>query len=482
MSFIANSLNNIKPSPTIAVATKAAELQAMGKNIISLGMGEPDFDTPQNIKQAAINAINAGKTKYTAVDGTKELKQAICQKLLTENNLTYTLNQISVSTGAKQVIYNALLATLNPLDEVIIPAPYWVSYPDMVLLGGGVPIIINSSAENNFKIIAFKDENKNLKKEVNEPIAFLNNIINSTDSNNKNISLKLFKPDLYKPGRVIDTFNSEPDKFVFVIYKPSNVNIKPKNTNKYYLKYIKGNQDIDTFYLFTSTLKTDSLLKFNTLINKQNNELIIKQKVVKKITKPTFSITKQLELNDTIKINFVNPIIKIDTSRIKLLKDSIKLAYKLLQINNFEIQVIYPKEESTTYKLLLTDSAFLDYYNQYSKQEKVVYVMKNKKEYANLILHVKVPKNIVHPYLLQLLSSDEKIVNYQFTITNNQDINLDNIIPGIYKVKYIYDSNGNGIWDTGDLNTNTQPEKIKYLDQLLTLKAYWDLEQSVLIE
>ena len=154
MSFIANSLNNIKPSPTIAVSTKAAELQAMGKNIISLGMGEPDFDTPNNIKQAAINAINAGKTKYTAVDGTKELKQAICQKLLIENNLTYKLNEISVSTGAKQVIYNALLATLNPLDEVIIPAPYWVSYPDMVLLGGGTPVILNSSVENNFKITA----------------------------------------------------------------------------------------------------------------------------------------------------------------------------------------------------------------------------------------------------------------------------------------------------------------------------------------
>jgi len=152
MSFIANSLSNIKPSPTIAVSTKAAELQAMGKNIISLGMGEPDFDTPQNIKQAAINAINAGKTKYTAVDGTKELKQAICEKLLRENNLVYSLSEISVSTGAKQVIYNALLATLNPLDEVIIPAPYWVSYPDMVLLGGGVPVVVDSSAENNFKI------------------------------------------------------------------------------------------------------------------------------------------------------------------------------------------------------------------------------------------------------------------------------------------------------------------------------------------
>ncbi len=152
MSFIANSLSNIKPSPTIAVSTKAAELQAMGKNIISLGMGEPDFDTPENIKQAAINAIIAGKTKYTAVDGTKELKQAICEKLLRENNLVYALSEISVSTGAKQVIYNALLATLNKFDEVIIPAPYWVSYPDMVLLGGGVPVVVDSSVENNFKI------------------------------------------------------------------------------------------------------------------------------------------------------------------------------------------------------------------------------------------------------------------------------------------------------------------------------------------
>ena len=335
---------------------------------------------------------------------------------------------------------------------------------------------------NNFKIIAFKDENKNLKKEINEPIAFLNNIINPIDSNNKNLTLKLFKPNLYKPGKVIDTFNREPDKFVFIIYKPSYVSIKPKNTNKSYIKYIKGNQDIDTFYLFTSTIKTDSLLKFNALINNNTSELIIRQKVINKLNKPTFTVTKQLELNDTIKINFVNPIVKIDTTRIKLLKDSINLAYKLLQINNFELHVTYPKEESSTYKLILNDSAFIDYYNQYSKQEKVVYVMKAKKEYANLILHIKVPKSSTHPFLLQLLSSDEKIVNYQFNITNNQDINLDNVVPGIYKVKYIYDANSNGIWDTGDINTNTQPEKVKYLDQTLTLKAYWDLEQSVLIE
>lgn len=152
MSFLASSLSQIKPSPTIAVSTKAAELKAQGKNIISLGMGEPDFDTPDNIKNAAIKAIKNGETKYTAVDGTNELKKAIINKLSRENHLQYKINEISVSTGAKQVIYNALIATLNPGDEVLIPAPYWVSYPDMVLLGSGKPVIIDSSEKNNFKI------------------------------------------------------------------------------------------------------------------------------------------------------------------------------------------------------------------------------------------------------------------------------------------------------------------------------------------
>ncbi len=152
MSLIANALSNIKPSPTIAVSMKANELKASGKNIISLGMGEPDFDTPQHIKNAAINAINQGDTKYTAVDGTATLKKAIINKFQRENELSYKASEIIVSTGAKQVIYNALIATINPLDEVIIPAPYWVSYPDMVLLAGGVPVIAQSSSENNFKI------------------------------------------------------------------------------------------------------------------------------------------------------------------------------------------------------------------------------------------------------------------------------------------------------------------------------------------
>jgi aspartate aminotransferase len=152
MSFLSTSLDRIKPSPTIAVTQKARELQAAGHDVIGLGAGEPDFDTPDFIKDAAIAAIRAGDTKYTAVDGTPALKQAVIGKFKRENGLTYTADQISVGTGAKQVLYNALLATLNLGDEVIVPAPYWVSYPDIVLLGGGTPVIVPCSAENGFKL------------------------------------------------------------------------------------------------------------------------------------------------------------------------------------------------------------------------------------------------------------------------------------------------------------------------------------------
>jgi len=152
MSIVSNSLKKIQPSPTLVVTQKAKELKAAGKDVIGLGAGEPDFDTPENIKQAAIDAINRGETKYTAVDGTPKLKKAIVEKFRRENELNYDLNQISVGTGGKQIIYNAMVATVNQGDEVIIPAPYWVSYPDIVLLAGGNPIIIKCSENENFKI------------------------------------------------------------------------------------------------------------------------------------------------------------------------------------------------------------------------------------------------------------------------------------------------------------------------------------------
>ena len=172
MSIVSNSLKRIKPSPTIAVSQKARELKAAGKDVIGLGAGEPDFDTPENIKKAAIEAINKGETKYTAVDGTPALKKAIVDKFKRENNLDYSTEQISVGTGGKQIIFNAILATVNPGDEVIIPAPYWVSYPDIVLLAGGTPKIVKCSEKNNFKITP--DE---LKKNITKKTKWI--IINS---------------------------------------------------------------------------------------------------------------------------------------------------------------------------------------------------------------------------------------------------------------------------------------------------------------
>ena len=160
MSIISDSLKRIKPSPTIAVTQKARELKASGKDVIGLGAGEPDFDTPNNIKEAAIKAIKDGDTKYTAVDGTQILKEAIVNKFKRENNLDYTTDQITVGAGGKHVIYNLMMATLNKGDEVLIPAPYWVSYPDIVLLAGATPVAVECSEEQDFKITAKDLESK----------------------------------------------------------------------------------------------------------------------------------------------------------------------------------------------------------------------------------------------------------------------------------------------------------------------------------
>ena len=172
MSIISDSLKRIKPSPTIAVTQKARELRAAGKDVIGLGAGEPDFDTPDNVKNAAIKAIKNGDTKYTAVDGTPALKKAIIAKFKRENKLSYSADQITVGTGGKQVLYNAFMATLNKGDEVIIPAPFWVSYPDMVLLAGGKPKIVKCTEQEGFKLTPSK-----LRKAITKKTKWL--ILNS---------------------------------------------------------------------------------------------------------------------------------------------------------------------------------------------------------------------------------------------------------------------------------------------------------------
>src|SRR5689334_18785306 len=152
MGFISDLLNRIQPSATISISNKAMALKAEGRDIIGLSAGEPDFDTPDNIKEAAITAIRKGYTKYTNVDGIPELKKAVVAKFKRENGLDYKALQVSVGTGGKQILFNALLATVNPGDEVVIPSPYWVSYPDIVMLAGGKPVFVETTLEDKFKL------------------------------------------------------------------------------------------------------------------------------------------------------------------------------------------------------------------------------------------------------------------------------------------------------------------------------------------
>ena len=171
MPFLSAALDRVKPSATIAVTDKARALKAAGRNVIGLGAGEPDFDTPANIKLAAIHAIEAGKTKYTAVDGIPELKEAIIAKFQRENGLTYKPNQIIVGTGGKQVLYNALMATINPGDEVIIPAPYWVSYPEMVALAGGEPVPVVCTGASRLQAAARRaGEGDHAEDQMDHPV------------------------------------------------------------------------------------------------------------------------------------------------------------------------------------------------------------------------------------------------------------------------------------------------------------------------
>ena len=165
MTFISENVKKIKPSPTMAITAKARELKLKGENIISLSSGEPDFDTPAHVKNAAIKAIHDGFTKYTNVEGIPELKEAIVTKFKNDNFVDYDVNEVIVGVGGKQILFNALFATLNPNDEVLIPTPYWVSYPDMTLLAGGIPKFLDCKIENDFKINA-NDLDKAISKET----------------------------------------------------------------------------------------------------------------------------------------------------------------------------------------------------------------------------------------------------------------------------------------------------------------------------
>jgi len=238
MSILSTSLSRIKESPTIAITQKARLLKESGKEVIALASGEPDFDTPDNIKAAAIKAIKEGQTKYTAVDGTPELKKAIVNKFKKENNLSFDVDNITVGTGGKQVIYNCILATINPGDEVIIPAPYWVSYPDMVLLAGGTPKFVECDERSDFKI--------------------------SADQLDKMITAKTKWFILNSPGNPTGMCysRSELTELVKVLKKHKHVNILTDDIYEHIIYQDKGSNDSK----FVNILEIDNSLSDRTLV------------------------------------------------------------------------------------------------------------------------------------------------------------------------------------------------------------------------
>lgn len=214
MAFLADRLSRIKPSPTVAVTAKAAELKRAGRDVIGLGAGEPDFDTPEHIKRAAVEALNQGKTKYAPPAGLPELREAIARKLKRDNGLDYGADQIAVGTGGKQTIFNALLATLNPGDEVIIPAPFWVSYTDIALLAEGVPVVVETKEENGFKLTPAELEAAITPK---TKWLMLNSPNNPTGSGYRAADLKALADVLLKPEHAHVHVMTD-DMYEFIVY------------------------------------------------------------------------------------------------------------------------------------------------------------------------------------------------------------------------------------------------------------------------
>lgn len=335
---------------------------------------------------------------------------------------------------------------------------------------------IENLPAQSYRMVAYKDANKNLKYDKNEELAYVSQTLSAKDSANRNLSLKLFKPDEYPSGKIIDTFNRESGKYAFVVYKQPYFKVTSPRTDSVYSKLIKSVGLADTFYVFVP-INNDTASTFYTAGSEQ--PIIIQHK--KKTKLPAFQLQtiKAPELNDTITLSFSNPVATIDTSRIQLKQDSIIIPYSWYKQDPFTIRIYHPWKEQTRYALSVADSACRDIYNQYNKKEKLGFFSKSAKDYASLLLHIRSSHTVNYPYIIQLTDIDEKTVYKSFSVTKPQDITLDFLIAGTYRVKMIHDVNSNGVWDNGDYFSGTQPEKVDYFTDNLQLKAYWDIEQTI---
>ncbi len=333
--------------------------------------------------------------------------------------------------------------------------------------------------DKQFYLVAFNDENKNLKYDKNEDISFIKKQLNATDTSLKDKKIWLFSPDKYAINRILDTFSRELGKYCFLVYKPTNISIKPIKDVKYFTWLSKGKNDIDSLFIFSDQLTEDSVTSFK--FYSPDTLYILNIKVRKKLKPPSFNIIIQnkIELNDSIKIIFQNPCEIIDTTLTIFKVDTIRVKPNFNYYNTSEkLFLSYPLNEKTSYTISIKDSAFKDIYKQYNKETRFSFTTKSLKDYSSLKLNLLLAKSD-QLYIIQILNEDESTLIKEFIITQGKETLFDYLLPGNYKIKIILDTNKNGKWDNGDFFLKRQPERVFYNPELINLKAYWDLEQTI---
>jgi len=338
---------------------------------------------------------------------------------------------------------------------------------------------IENIPDHKFKLVAFRDENSNLKYDAAEFIGFIDSSLNPVDTTNKLIRVNIFKPDIYQPGRLLDTFSNTNGEFMLVVYKSNNASFSDYSSPINYQWKETSKNEVDTISLFTAS--ADTVLSFNYKNASDSGRINIKSRFKHKYRAFNIQVKKSPELNDTLIIHSGIPILKVDTSLIQLLVDSIRIRnFKYFySIDGRQLQIIAPWEEGKKYTLTIPDSAIIDFYGRKPEIKTLKYAWNSKtiKDYSNLKLLLN--KSTVAPIIFQLWNEQESSLIKEFYLRETSTISIDYLIPGTYKLKFIIDSNRNGIWDTGDYKQKTQPEKVIYYSENLVLRAYWDVEQSI---
>jgi len=458
-------------SPTI---NKKPEIIVNGKNIeINFEELLPIGKTYTFNFSDAVSDINEGNI----IDGLKYVVSTA--DYIDSNSILGTIN--NAFDNSPQANISVAIYPQNTFNDSTIyntVAPYFSkSNTDGKFFIENIPV-------DTFVIVAFNDENKDLKYTPGEKLAFQHNKLFSNDLNNNSAVLQLFKPLIYYHERLLDTFNREENKYIFIIYKPVTFKVTPLNKIKHYKQIKTGNNHIDTLIIFIPGKPLDSM-QFE-IFHQDSNKIITIRKAYELLKTPPFKFNakESMELNDTFLLIFSNPIDSIKPKSIRIFEDTSELTffkYNLDTISKTQIRFIKNWNEATNYKILISDSSIWDIYGNTNRVFEHVFITKSLKDYGNLILNVNV-KDSSQNYILQLVEEKTDLVIKQQILSKTTTYSFKYLNPMNIRVKVIIDANKNNEWDSGDYFKHLLPEKIHYYESTFLIKAQWDLEQTISID